>query len=96
MSEPQLKNQLRPKSGERVFFAPVLERKLCIGHVDLGLKCGHWAKVGHRLLSLFLCVSFTLGPWSGRWSVAAPELQGEGASLSQQYRGAGTLCPLHC
>lgn len=73
------------KVGREGGFCSCLGKKaLHQAWLDLGLKCGHWTKVDHPLLSLFLCVSFTLGPWVARWSLAAPELQGEGTSLSQQ------------
>ena len=44
--------------------------------LDLGLRCGCQA-----LRTLFLCVSFILGPLAGRRSPAAPKRQREGASL---------------
>lgn len=80
------------KWGEGVFCSCLGKKALRQTWLDLGLKCGHWAKVGHPLLSLFLCEfhSGTMGrkvvpsgsrtPRRGRFSVSAKT--GEQASFA--------------
>lgn len=78
------KTVLKTEKKRRCYLLMSLGRagKLCHQTwLDLGLKYGHQA-----LMTLFLCVSFILGPLAGRWSPVAPEHQREGASLLSNTR----------